>query len=272
MRRERLRQHGDRAVRQVDAHAAPLRLDVDGRALTHVVRDVGHGDPQPRAPAGQLLDGDGVVEVARRLGIDRRELDVAEIGSVGALGGPHLARQHLGEVRDGRRELLGDVGAGQDLLDLGARVVRVAEDLEHLGLERPVGDVRVALDLGDDGLAHEPNRDVAHEGHGARDARIVRLQDRVLAGAHELARDLGAPARDDARDAALDAAHAGPGLDLDGVGVHGGAAVARGDVDVLGLVVWHDEAVPGGMNLDSARQLARGRAGRDAIALVEVLE
>ena len=74
-------------------------------------------------------------------------------------------------------------------------------------------------------------------------------------------------------DAALDAAHAGPGLDLDGVGVHGGAAVARRDVDVLGLVVGDDEAVPRGVNLDSARQLARGRAGRDAIALVaEVIE
>ena len=93
VRRERLRQHGDRAVRQVDAHAAPLRLDVDGRALAHVVRDVGDGDPQARAAVGQLLDGDGVVEVARRLGIDRRELDVAQIGAVGELGGPHLARQ-----------------------------------------------------------------------------------------------------------------------------------------------------------------------------------
>ena len=71
--------------------------------------------------------------------------------------------------------------------------------------------------------------------------------------------DLGAPAREHAQHAPFDAADAGPGLDFDGVGVHGGAAVAGRDVNVFGLVVRNDEAVSGGMNLDPARQGPVGR-------------
>ena len=65
-----------------------------------------------------------------------------------------------------------------------------------------------------------------------------------------------------AQDAPLDAADGGPGLDLDRVGVHGGAAVAGRDVDVLGLVVGDDEAVAGGVNLDPTGQSA-GRQARE---------
>jgi hypothetical protein len=96
----------------------------------------------------------------------------------------------------------------------------------------------------------------------AGDARIVGLQDLLLAPARELPGDLGAPARDHAQHAALDAAHARPGLDLDGVRVHRGAAVAGRDVDVLGLVVGNDEAVPGRVNLDATRKSSCGKAGK----------
>ena len=51
-RRQRLGQHRDRAVGQVDAAPALARLGVERRPLAHVVRDVGDRDPQPRAAVG----------------------------------------------------------------------------------------------------------------------------------------------------------------------------------------------------------------------------
>ncbi len=262
-RRQRLGQHRDRAARQVDAAAAAPRLDVDRRALAHVVRDVGDRDPQARAAVRQPFDRDRVVEVARRLGIDRQEGDLAQVGAIGALGRQHLLRHALGDARDLVGKLVGHVGAGQHLLDLGARVVGIAQHLQHLGLDRAARHLGVAGDLGHHRLADQGHGDVAAQRHRAGDARVVGLQNNLLAGALELAGDLGAAARQHAQNAPLDAAHGGPGLDLDGVAVHGGAAVARRNVHVFRLVVGDDEAVTDGVNLDPARQRA-GRADRAA--------
>ena len=153
VRRQRLGQHRDGAVGEVDAAAAPERLGVQRRPLAHVVRDVGDRDPQPRTAVRQRFDRDGVVEVARRLGIDGRERHVAQVGAVGAVGLAHLLRDPVGDARDVVGKGLLDVGARQDLLDLGARVVGVAQHLEDGGLDRTVGDVGIAGDLGDDGDA-----------------------------------------------------------------------------------------------------------------------
>src|SRR6185312_7192770 len=246
-------QHGDGAVRQVDAAAAAPGLDVDGRALAHVVRHVGHRHPQPRAAVGQLLDRHRVVEVARRLGVDGGEGNVAQVGAVGAVAlGQRLAHAG-GDSLDLVGETLVDVGDRQHLLDLGARVVGVAQHLQHRGLDRAVGHVGVAGDLGDHGDAVLGGRDRTGQAHQSGDARVVGLQHLLATPAHQLAGDLGAPALDDAQDAPLEAARAHPGFDLDGVRVHGGAPVGGRDVDVLGLVVGDDEAVAGGVDLDPAR-------------------
>ena len=207
-RRQRLGQHRDRAVGQVDAAAALARLDVDRRALAHVVRDVGDRDPQARAAVGQPLDRDRVVEVARGLGVDGQERHLAQVGAIGAIDVAHLLRQAVGDARDLGGELLGDVGAGQHLLDLGARVVGIAEHLQHLGLDRAARDLGVAGDLGDHRLAGQRGGDVAAQRDRPGDARVVGLQDHLLAGAIELAGDLGAAAREHAQHAALGAAHA----------------------------------------------------------------
>jgi len=163
----------------------------------------------------------------------------------------HLGRDAVRDARDRIGERLLDVGAGEDLLDLRTRVVGVAQHLEHGGLDRAVGNVGIAGDLGDDGDAVGRVRDRPAQSDRPGDARIVGLQHVLLAPARELAGDLGATAREHAQHAPLDAADRGPGLDLDGVRVHRGAPVARRYVDVLGLVVGDDEAVTGGVNLDT---------------------
>ena len=242
-------------------HPRLARLGVERRPLAHVVRDVGDRDPQPRAAVRQRLDRDRVVEVARGLGIDGRERDVAQVGAIGAVGVAHLVRQAVGDARDVVGERLLDVGAGQDLLDLGARVVGVAEHLEHRGLDRPVGDVGVAGDLGDHRDAVAPRRHRPAQRDRAGDARIVGLQDLLLAPARPSWPVILARPRASTRSTRPSTPRtAEPGLDLDGVGVHGGAAVARRDVDVFGFVVGDDEAVPGGVNLDAPRELAGGEA------------
>ena len=253
-RRQRLGQHGDGPAGQVDAAAAPERLVVERRPLSHVVRDVGHRDPQARPAVGQLLQGHRVVEVARRLRIDGRERDLAEIRPVDPIGEGHRVAEGGGDPLDLVGELLLHVGAGEHLLDLRARVVGVTQHLQHLRLDRPVGDVGVAGDLGDHGDPVARLGDRAAQRHEAGDARIVGLQHLVLPAPHQLAGDLGAAAREHAGHPTLDAPDPGPGLDLDGVAVHGGAAVAGRDVHVLGFVVGDDEAVPDGVNLDLAGQ------------------
>ena len=237
----------------------------------HVVRDVGDRDPQARAALRQRLDGDRVVEVARGLGIDGGEGDVAQVGAIDAIGVEHLGRYPVGDARDVVRKRFLDVGAGQHLLDLGARVVGIAEHLEHGGLDRSVGDVGIAGDLRDDGDAVGRVRHRPAQRDRAGDARIVGLQHLLLAPAGQLAGDLRAPAGEHAQHAAFDAADGGPGLDFDGVGVHGGAAVAGRDVNVFGLVVGDDEAVPGGMNLDATSEFTSGEA-REAGAARSVID
>ena len=253
-RRERLGQHRDRPARQVDAAAAPERLVVERRPLPHVVRDVGHRDPEARPAVRQLLQRHRVVEVARRLGIDRREGDLAQIRPVDAIGERDRVAEGGGDPLDLVGELLLDVGAGEHLLDLRARVVGVTQHLQHLRLDRPVGDVGVAGDLGDHGDPVARLGDRPAQRHQAGDARIVGLQHLVLPAPHQLAGDLGAAAREHAGHPTLDPSDAGPGLDLDGVAVHRRPAVAGRDVHVLGFVVGDDEAVPDGVNLDFSGQ------------------
>jgi hypothetical protein len=90
------------------------------------------------ATISEALERHGVVEVARRLGIDGEEGDLAQVLAIAPVGLRHLGGHGGGERGDVGRELLVDVVDGEDLLDLGARVVGIAEHLEHGHLEDPV--------------------------------------------------------------------------------------------------------------------------------------
>ena len=92
------------------------------------VRDV-HG--QPPAALVQAVEADGVVVVARRLGIDGDGIPGAEIRAAGDVLGPDLGRDarrlrfHLG------RKVVGQAVLGHDDLEVDARVLETAEHGEH---------------------------------------------------------------------------------------------------------------------------------------------
>ena len=78
---ERVRQHGHHAVGEVDGRAAEVGLLVERRAGPDVVRHVGDVHGELPAAAGQAVEADGVVVVARRLGVDGDGVPVAEVGA-----------------------------------------------------------------------------------------------------------------------------------------------------------------------------------------------
>ena len=150
--RQLLRQHGNDAVGQVDARAAPVRLAVERRVGEDVVRDIGdvHAE-QPVLVA--TLERDGVVEVARGHRVDRD--DRGRLPQIEALA--RLLRtgrfERLGFVPRLLREARRDPEFGQDRRVLDGGVSRAAEDAAHAeprlrrGHEDLVSPPRLPLDL-----------------------------------------------------------------------------------------------------------------------------
>ena len=163
------------------------------------------------------------------------------------------------------REGVLHIGHRQHLLHLGTRIVRIAQHPQDAGLHGTIGRLRVAGDLRHHRLPHLRGGHLlgAVQDHHAGDARIVGLQLDAAATTAELPGDLGAAARQHLHHPPFEPAHPHPGIHLHGVAVHGGAAVARRNVDVLRVVVGDHEAVSGGVNLYPAIQAAGG-AGRQS--------
>ena len=86
-----------------------------------------------------VLDAERVVEVARGLGIDGQNAAVAQIDAIGEVVGPELLRRAPGRLAGVVGELVGDVGEGDDLLDLGARIVGIAEHVRDARRQRARG-------------------------------------------------------------------------------------------------------------------------------------
>jgi hypothetical protein len=265
-----VRQHRDDAIRQVHRHAAQGRLAIERVVPAHVVRDVGDRDPHPGAAVGAVLDAQRVVEVARGLGIDRAEAAIAQVDAVGVIGGADLLRGGLGLGQRGRRELERHRGDREDLRDLGARIVGIAEDLQHARRQLVATGLGVAGDLDDHRLAvvrgrAAVERDLAEIGG---DPRIVGLEEDPAPAGAQHAGQAGAPARQHLDDAALDALDADPGRDLDLIAVERAGPVL-GRHEHVAAVGQPDEAVAGGVHgdapgrgvVDGGRRRARPRAG-----------
>ena len=74
-------------------------------------------------PARQRLQGHGVVEVTRRLGVDGHERDVAQVRAIAAVRVLNLAWHVVSGLRHLAGEFIRDIAAGQDLLHFGARIL-----------------------------------------------------------------------------------------------------------------------------------------------------
>jgi hypothetical protein len=138
---EGVRQHGHHAVREVDGRPAEVGLLVERRSGPDVVGHVRDVDGQLPAPAGQAVEADGVVVVARGLRIHGDGVPVAEVGASRDVlrrtvcGHALRLRLHL------RREGIGQRVFGHDDLQVRARILEAAQDLEHApeGLRVAVG-------------------------------------------------------------------------------------------------------------------------------------
>src|ERR1035437_2081550 len=154
-------QHGDGAIREVNAGAAQLGFQIDGRSGAHIVAGVGAVDVQGEVAVREATDPDGVVEIACRLAIDDHDRHVAEVAApldVG-LGDPSGHRLRL--LDDLGRELVGQVVLADDDLHVDAKIVGVAEDFDH------------AADRGRAALGILQHFDVDHHAVQFGDARHV---------------------------------------------------------------------------------------------------
>jgi hypothetical protein len=262
--RELVRQHRDHPIGQVDRDPAQGRLAIERVVPPHVVRDVGDRDPDPGATVGAVLDAQRVVEVARGLGVDRAEPAIAQVDPVGVIRRADLAGGRLGHRDGGRRELHRQRGASEDLLDLGARIVGVAEHLEHPARQGVVARRGIARDLDHDRLALGRGRptlegDLPEVGG---DPRVVGSQDDLPADPAQDAGDAGPAPRQDVDHAPLDALDPDPGRDPDLIAVERGAAVLGRDEHVA-PVGQGDEAVARGVDGEAAgrRGVLGGRPG-----------
>ncbi len=104
-------QHGDGAVREVDAGAAQARFEIDGRAGADVVADVGDVDVERVVAVGEPVHPDGVVEIARGLAVDGDDGQVAEVAAAGEFGGGDDAGDGLRLFDHFGRELVRAGGA-----------------------------------------------------------------------------------------------------------------------------------------------------------------
>src|SRR5262249_3616035 len=181
-------------------------------------------------------------------GVDGEERAVAEVEPVGEVLGQERLRRAPRGLERVLRERVGDVAAGDDLRDLGARVVGIAEDVDHARGQLAAGARRVADDLGDDALPLARGAGALLEAdlpERRRDARVVGLEVEGAAGGPDAAGEPRPAAREHLLDLALAALPAEPRREPDLVAVERGAAEAGRHEDVGLAVLALDEAVAG---------------------------
>ena len=237
--RQLLRQHRDHAAREVHRGAALARLGVERVAVAHVVRDVGDGDDEPEALALALAI-DGVVEVLRRLAVDRDERQRRQVVAALAIGRPHLGRQALRLPLRRLRELERQVVLAQRDLDLDARIGRAAQHLVD-ARDRLAMLGRLLDDLDDDDLAGLCASPMPSGGHQEVlvDAPVLRDDEPDAALLVQPPDDLAIGAREHFDDRALGAAAAidADARDRRAVAVQHLVHLARAEEEVVAAVV-----------------------------------
>ena len=250
-----LGQHGNSAVRQIDANPAGLRLAVESAAFAQVMRYVGHRYPQPLFSAPQLFQRNRVVEISGGFRVDSGKRQMAQIGAIARLPLCHGLGKPRHLSRDPTRELVRDVGAREGLFHLGLRIVGRAQNLDQTGLNRRLGAIGIGDDFRHRRLAG-PSRDAASKHNLGIYPRVVGLETQSPAHGEQITGDLAPPALEHLEHPAFESPPAHPPLDLHPVAVHGRGAMAPAYVDVFRTIVRDHEAVPVGMHLDPARQYA----------------
>ncbi len=92
--RDPLGKHREHAARKINTRAPRRRLDVEKASLRDVVGNIRDVDPQAVA-VFRALHLDGVVEVLRRLSVDRDDAAVAKVAAAEKVLGRDLFRKQL---------------------------------------------------------------------------------------------------------------------------------------------------------------------------------
>ena len=126
---DQFRQHRQHAVGQVDARAAVVGLAVQGRPRADEVRNVGNVHAQPPMAVVELLQGNGVVEIA---GVDRIDRDDRLAGQIEPAFDRLVEAGRLlpGLFQGVRGELLGQVELADDRERIDARLALRPQDLD----------------------------------------------------------------------------------------------------------------------------------------------
>ncbi len=131
--------HVHRALWKVDRCAALVGLFVERAPFGHVVRHVGNVYPKPVVAVRQLLERDGIVEIACMFAVDGDRDERPEVGPSFQIALANLAAQTFG-FRYGRLAvLIGYSELTDDDLGVDTRLVDGAENVSDAAQGRPGG-------------------------------------------------------------------------------------------------------------------------------------
>ena len=124
------REHGDDAIDEIDAVGAATGLFVEDGSGADVMGDIGDVDADLGVAAGELTEGDGIVEVAGGVGIDGDDEFGPQVLAIRRLLGQfhHGKGGSFGEGLGGK--LRGEVELADDGKDVDARILAAAEPLD----------------------------------------------------------------------------------------------------------------------------------------------
>ena len=134
--REFLGQHGHGAIGKINGSAAQARLAIERRAAPDVMRNVGNVHLQLPVAVFEALHVHGVVEIARRLAVNRDDRQIAEIAPPRALRVAHRMRRGSRLRQNFRRKLVRQVMLANQNFHVHAEIAGPSENFDHAARRR----------------------------------------------------------------------------------------------------------------------------------------
>ena len=147
--RESVRQHRNDAVDEIHTRPTLERLDVERRALFHVMRDVGDMDTELVVAVIEFFDVDGIVQVFRIFTVNREDRLVTKVDATDEVFLVRLVRYRVRLSDHVLRELRWDAVLIDDRQDVDAWVVLMPDDADDV-TGTSEASVRILRDAYDD--------------------------------------------------------------------------------------------------------------------------
>ena len=131
---EFFRQHRDDPTREIDAGGAVIRIDIDGRAVFHIVAYIGNRHQQTpslgrifTAPQRGRFAVHRIIKIACILTVYRHQRHVTEVHASGQILRTHRVWQGLGLSQTGCGKFMWDAVFAHRNFDLHARIIHFAQ-------------------------------------------------------------------------------------------------------------------------------------------------